>query len=175
MSDRLRQASMHNMLLADLGEAVVQVDNYKTKPLLITLGAPTPAKLRIYMFNCTCPPGGRAPDEYKSQLIIEGQKKGERRKLEETDGRLILLIGVATPFDSYENAVYVLWEAEAHREFSFSANLQVKLEPMLRTFTDGVVVYRKKSKEDVVLAQRKDILTAISTRLDIDLQKLLEV
>ena len=130
--------------------------------------------MKVYLFNCTNPPGGRKHDEFKSQLIIENQKKPERGRLTEAPGEFVLLVGYATPFEDQMDGVYVIWETERHREFSFSANLQVKLEPMLETTEKKVVLYTKANGEVVILAKRRYLVDAVEERLHEDIKILLK-
>lgn len=174
MSERISQANLQLMFTHDIGECVKQCLNIGSKPLYLICGTPINCRLKVYIFNCTNPPGGRKHDEFKSQLIIENQKKGERGCLTEGPGEFVLVVGYATPFGASDDGVYIIWETERHREFSFSANLQIKLDPMLETTEKDVVLFKKTNGELVVLAKRKNLVAAIKTRLDEDLKILLE-
>ncbi|WP_302364495.1 hypothetical protein [Pyramidobacter piscolens] len=173
MSERLKQSDLQKMFREDMGECVRDFSDTGSKPLYLTCGLPISCKLKVYLFNCTNPPGGRKHDEFKSQLIIENQKKPERGRLTEAPGEFVLLVGYADPFGSQDDGVYVIWETEKHREFSFSANLQVKLDPMLETTEKKVVVYTKSNGEVVVLCKRKNLVEAVRKRLDEDVRILL--
>ena len=173
MSYRFKQNDLQLMFKNDMGKCVKEFSDTGAKPLYLTCGSPINCKLKVYLFNCTNPPGGRRPNEFKSQLIIENQKKSERGYLTEASGEFVLLIGYAVPFGDLDDGVYIIWETEKHREFSFSANLQVKLEPILETTEKRVVLYTKSSKEIVVLAKRKNIVEAVQKRLDVDLKTML--
>lgn len=174
MSSKLKQSELQAMFVHDLGACVKACVDNGTKPLYLTCGAPVNCKLKVYIFNCTNPPGGRKHDEFKSQLIIENQRKGDRGRLTEGPGEFVLVVGFATPFDGRDDGVYIIWETEKHREFSFSANLQIKLDPMLETTEKAVVLFTKTNGERVVLAKRKNLASAIKARLDEDMKILLE-
>ncbi len=174
MNHKLKQVELQKMIREDMQQCIIESSNTGTKPLYLTCGAPLNCKLKIYLFNCTNPPGGRKHDEFKSQLIIENQKKSERGRLTEEFGEFVLIIGYAVPFGNQDKGVYIIWETEKHREFSFSANLQVKLDPMLETTEKNVVLYTKGSGEVVVIARREHIVEAIKKRLDVDLENMLE-
>lgn len=175
MSEKLKQIDLQTMFLEDMGNCVEIHSEEGKKPLYLTCGTPINCKLKVYLFNCTNPPGGRTPDEFKSQLIIENQKKGERGRLIEGLNEYVLLIGFAVPYGDQSDGIYVIWETKKHREFAFSANLQVKLGPMLQTTEKKVVLYRKKSNgETVCIAKRKNLIEAICRRLNEDVKILLE-
>ncbi len=144
-----------------------------SKTLLFDLERPK-RKLRIYVFNCTCPPGCRALDEYKIQMIIEGQSRGERGHINADDGRIPLIVGYACPFDDDLDGVYILWDTSFHMEFAYSANLQCYLDPMLQALSEDVVTcYKKGNREQIVVARRKNLTKAIERRIQLDIQNLL--
>lgn len=174
MSNRLKQSDLQKMFREDMGECVKEYSDTGSKPLYLNCGLPISCKLKVYIFNCTNPPGGRKHDEFKSQLIIENQKKPERGHLTEAPGEFVLLVGYADPFGNRNDGVYVIWETEKHREFSFSANLQVKLDPMLKTTEMKTVLYTRSNGEVVVLAKRRNLVEAVRKRLDEDVRILLE-
>jgi len=173
MSERIKQSDLQKMFRQDMGNCVKAYSDSGAKPLYLTCGLPISCKLKVYLFNCTNPPGGRKHDEFKSQLIIENQKKPERGRLTEGEGEFVLLVGYADPLGNPDDGVYVIWETEKHREFSFSANLQVKLDPMLETTEKKVVLYEKSNGEIVVLARRQNLVDAVKKRLDQDVRILL--
>jgi hypothetical protein len=82
--------------------------------------------LRVYLFNATRPPGGRPTGEHKVQLIMPGQKRGQRGRFDASDGRIVLLAGYAA-----EEDVFVLWDAGLYPDFAWSRNVQVKAQTLL--------------------------------------------
>lgn len=174
MSIRLTQDSLHKMFLQDLAPYVSEVIDIGKKPLVVSLKAPYCCKVKAYVFNCTCPPGGRVIDEYKVQLILDGQRRGERGHFDDTDGTTVLIVGYADPLDIQDEGVWVLFETEKHKEFAYSANIQIYLRQILQTLSEDVVVHLKHNKETVVLSQRRNLGMALKKRLDIDLHLLLE-
>ena len=108
--------------------------------------------LKVYIFNCTAPPGGRSIDEYKVQLILDGQKRGERGRFDTSDGKTILIVGYATPFVDLSGGIWVLFEFDKHIEFAYSANIQVYLRQILETATiqvaqrQGISILRSNGK-----------------------------
>lgn len=82
--------------------------------------------VRAYLFTVTRDrsEAGRPPDEFKIQLIIEGQARSARGSLNLRDGYTALL-GFSPDF-----GVFVGWEARLYLNFAYSANVQVR-EPLL--------------------------------------------
>jgi len=174
--ERLSQKTLYMLLLHDLGKHVVvaQHSEIAKKPLLIDLDS-YPTKLKVYLYNCTCPPGGRTPDEYKIQLILENQKRNERCRFDESDGRTILLIGYAIPLVDSEDGVYIIWDTNMHRNAAYSANLQVSLPHILKAFLTDVFTYQKRgNSERMVLCDRKHIFEATRRRKDWDAEEMIK-
>lgn len=174
MSVRLPQQELHRLFLQDVGEYAVVAGDTGRKPLRLRLNYPYSRDLNAYIFNCTAPPGGRSIDEFKVQLILDGQKRGERGKFDLFDGRTTLIIGYATPFVDVNAGLWVLFELDKHQEFAYSANIQVYLRQLLRALEQDVYVCVKHNKETLVISQRQYLVQALQTRFDIDLRVMLE-
>ena len=173
MAARFSKEELNGLIIEDLGDRVVWNSGINSKTLLLDLEMPK-RKLRIYVFNCTCPPGGRALDEYKIQMIIEGQSRGERGHINTDDGRIPLIMGYACPFDDDKDGVYIIWDTSFHMEFAYSANLQCYLDPMLQALSEDVVTcYKKGNSEQIVVARREHLTKAIERRIQLDIQNLL--
>lgn len=173
MTARFSKEELNGLIIEDLGDRVVWSSGINSKTLLLDLKKPK-RKLRIYVFNCTCPPGGRALDEYKIQMIIEGQSRGERGHINMNDGRIPLIMGYACPFDDDKDGVYIIWDTNFHMEFAYSANLQCYLDPMLQALSEDVVTcYKKGNREQIVVARRENLTKAIERRIQLDIQNLL--
>ena len=173
MTARFSKEELNGLIIEDLGDRVVWSSGINSKTLLLDLEMPK-RKLRIYVFNCTCPPGGRALDEYKIQMIIEGQSRGERGHINMNDGRIPLIMGYACPFDDDKDGVYIIWDTHFHMEFAYSANLQCYLDPMLQALSEDVVTcYKKGNREQIVVARRENLTKAIERRIQLDIQNLL--
>lgn len=174
MPAKFNKKQLNTMFVEDLGGRIASVSDLAHKPLLIDLKSPK-RQLKVYLYNCTCPPGGRALDEYKIQLILEGQERGVRGRFDDSDGRRILIVGYATPFADDKDGVYVIWDTDYHMEFAWSANLQCYLDPMIQALTQSVVTcYKRGNGEQIIVAQRKNLSEAIEQRIDTDYLKLLE-
>ena len=173
MTARFSKEELNGLIIEDLGDRVVWSSGINSKTLLLDLEMPK-RKLRIYVFNCTCPPGGRALDEYKIQMIIEGQSRGERGHINMNDGRIPLIMGYACPFDDDKDGVYIIWDTNFHMEFAYSANLQCYLDPILQPLTEDIITYYKKgNRKQIVVARRENLTKAIERRIQLDIQNLL--
>ena len=171
---RLTQRELHNLFIHDVGRYAENIFDNGKKPLLLHLTYPYNRDLKVYIYNCTAPPGGRSIDEYKIQLIIDGQKHGERGRFDLSDGKTTLIIGYAAPFIDSPSGIWVLFELDKHMQFAYSANVQVYLRQLLLTLEENVYVCQKHNKEYLVLSQRQYLLEALQKRFDIDLKVMLE-
>lgn len=167
MSERhrkLRKNELNRLFLDGLGNMVAQHSGEESAPLLVDLVAPLSLKLRVYLFNCTNPPGGRALDEYKIQIILPGQKRGERGMVDYSDGRMpILAAFVAEGTDG----VFILWDADKHEDFSYSANMQVKSDVIINALYSDIASITRKNKEILLAARPHHLYKAIKRRLEI--------
>lgn len=173
-SNRLTQRELHSLFLQDIGSYGENVVDNGRKPLLLRLSYPFSRDLKVYIFNCTAPPGGRSIDEFKVQLILDGQKRGERGRFDTSDGKTTLIVGYAAPFIDVSSGIWVLFELDKHMEFAYSANIQVYLRQILPALEKKVHVCQKHNNEILVISQRQYLIEALQERFDIDLRMLLE-
>ncbi|WP_406041594.1 hypothetical protein [Succinimonas sp.] len=173
-SQRLTQCELHDLFLQDVGSIAENVIDNGRKPLYLRLAYPFNREIKVYIFNCTAPPGGRSIDEFKVQLILDRQKRGERGKFDTSDGRTTLIVGYASPFIDLSDGIWVLFELDKHLEFAYSANIQVYLRQILPALENDVYVCQKHNQEILVLSQRQYLLNALEERFDIDLHVMLE-
>lgn len=171
---RLSQKELNNLFLHDIGAYAEDIYDTGRKPLYLRLSYPYNREVKAYIFNCTAPPGGRSIDEFKVQLILDGQKRGERGKFDASDGKTILIVGYAAPFINSYDGIWVLFELEKHIEFAYSANIQVYLRQILHTLEEDVYICQKHNKEFLVLSQRQYLPEALRERFNIDLRIMLE-
>jgi excisionase family DNA binding protein len=121
LTERVPQAELHRRFIRALGTGVRSHTDLEQKPLEADLATPLPSRVRLYIFNATRPPGGRPVGEHKVQLIVPGQKRGQRASFDQTGGRIVLLAGYAA-----EEDVFILWDAGLYTDFAWSRNVQVK-------------------------------------------------
>lgn len=173
-SKRLSQKELHSFFLQDIGSCAEDILDNGKKPLYLRLSYPFNRDLKVYIFNCTAPPGGRSIDEFKVQLILDGQKRGERGKFDTSDGKTTLIVGYAAPFVDISGGIWVLFELDKHLEFAYSANIQVYLRQILPALEETVYVCQKHNKEILILSQRRYLLEALQERFKFDLKVMLE-
>ncbi|KHM52065.1 hypothetical protein SAMN02745671_01275 [Anaerovibrio lipolyticus DSM 3074] len=173
-STRLTQKELHSLFLQDIGVYADAVMDNGRKPLRLHLKYPFNRDIKAYIFNCTAPPGGRSIDEFKVQLILDGQKRGERGRFDTSDIGTVLIVGYAAPFIDVLSGIWVLFELDKHMEFAYSANIQVYLRQMLPALEKNVYVCQKHNKEILVISQRQYLLDALIERFNIDLAVMLE-
>lgn len=126
LTERVGLGELHRRFVTALGARVQGAPALDRKPLDLDLVSPLPSRVRVYLFNATRPPGGRPTGEHKVQLIMPGQKRGERGRFDQGDSRIVLLVGYAA-----EEDVFVLWDAGLYPDFAWSRNVQVKAETLV--------------------------------------------
>lgn len=85
-----------------------------------------------------------------------------------------MIVGYATPFIDLSGGIWVLFELDKHKEFAYSANIQVYLRQILPALEEKIYVCQKNNKEILVIAQRQYLKDALQKRFSIDLQIMLE-
>ena len=86
MAERLSVEELHETLLKALEGHVKWHSSTLEKPFIVDLKPPFQWKLKVYLYNCTNPPGARQAGECKSQIILPGQNRGERGRFIEEPG-----------------------------------------------------------------------------------------
>lgn len=155
---------LNRRFLAALGDRVLQVDDVNASVLTLEAGEPLPRRLRVYLFNATNPPGGRSTPEHKIQLMVPGQRRHERGNFDRTDDRRVLMVGYAQEYD-----VFVLWDADLHRDFAFSKNAQIRTETVRAASESGAMSTQTRrlqlGTETVIAAPASLLADAIVERL----------
>jgi len=164
---KLRKQQMHQLFIDAVGTAVLRHSSINAAPLLVDLKPPCPLRLRVYMFNGTNPPGGRALDEYKIQIILPDQRRGSRASLDFSDGRMPVLAAYVCIADGVKDGVFVLWDAFKHSDFAYSANMQVKSETIIKALASPTVLSKRNNEEIIIAAQAPYLLDAIKYRVEI--------
>ena len=164
MSSRLSSEELDEQLIAAVGPAaVVSVSHDAAGELVVELLPPLPHRVRVYVYNATNPPGGRPTAEHKIQLMVAGQRKGERANFDWSDVDLVLLCGYASECD-----VFVFWDASLHRDFAHSTNLQVKTANVESAAATGSIQRQNRrlqtGPEVVICVPRRLVPTAIEER-----------
>lgn len=172
---KLRKQKLHQLFLDGIGEAVLKHSDINNVPLLIDLKPPFPLNLRVYLFNCTNPPGGRALDEYKIQVILPDQVRGHRASLDFSEGRTPILAAYVCLADEVKDGVFVLWDAYKHDDFSYSANMQVKSDTIIKALSNPISLSKRGNNEIVIAVRPQHLLKAIKYRVEIMRNEIKEV
>ena len=146
---------LHERFIMDLGEAVTVHSDTDYRPLNIVLNKPAPLALTVYLFPNTNPPGGRSHDEYKFNLSVPGQIRGQKGNFDSSDG-IPMLISYTEDYD-----VYIIYNAEMHKDFSMNANVQSKHSLLIDALTNKVATYCKTSGEILIGVKSKYLLDGI--------------
>ena len=175
MSRKYDTTTLHRALLDSLSPYVEEHSDISQKPLLVKMKAPYNLRLKIYLYNCTNPPGARQAGECKSQIILPGQQRGQRGRFVEEPGVVTLLMGLASITDDIEDGVFVIWELKKHMEFAYSANVQVSLNALLQAYSDQMFSMKKRGNGEWIVVSRPGRLpAAIQRRVDLDIELLLK-
>lgn len=132
-------SNLHSRFLASLGQSLVASSDVSKRPLTLDLAHPLPNRVRLYLYTLTGPPGGRTIGEHKIQIIVPGQKKGERRNLDFSDGRFVLLAGFEP-----QQEVYAFWDARLYENIPHSRNVQIKAETIYTAFAQGCATQERR-------------------------------
>lgn len=167
--NKLSIYELNSLFIKKLNTDYVLLSSINEKPLLISLPiGKIEKKLRIYIFNCTNPPGGRQLDEYKIQLIMPNQKRGERGRLDFSDDCIVLLVGYAQIGLKNDDGVFILWDPLCHEEFAYSTNVQIRYPLLINAVNNGIGINEKRGNKEIVITARTDfLLEAIIKRIAI--------
>jgi hypothetical protein len=145
------------------------------KPFELDLLPPLPSRLRIYIYNATRPPGGRPLGEHKVQLIVPGQSRNQRGSFDQSDGRIVLLMGFAA-----EEEVFILWDAGLYSDFAWSRNVQVKTQTIVKASAGKIGSQERRLRqrtgtiiETVLAVKARRLSDAIQLRMKLARQRLI--
>lgn len=178
LTERVAQAELHRRLVQGLGTAAVRSHApLDRKPFELDLAPPLPQRLRVYMYNATRPPGGRPLGEHKVQLIVPGQRRGERASFDNGDGRIVLLVGY-----SAEEDVFILWDAGLYSDFAWSRNVQVKAETIIQASAGKLATQDRQLRpasgrrtvETVLAVKPRRLAEALVRRMELTRERLLK-
>lgn len=164
------KTTLHERILASANTEVEEHGPLDKVPFTVCLA--NLGYLAFYAFTLTSPPGGRPTGEYKIQLMVPGQKRGERGQLFLVEGAFNIIAGW-----SQDENVFSLWDAYAHESFAYSQNLQVKGNCIWLASTNGVSTCERKLRggrgiETVVVCRAERFLEGIRTRIHFSAHRL---
>ncbi len=159
------RALQHQAFINALGDAVIEHSDIFMRPLDISINKPFPLDLRVYLFTCSNPHGGRSADEYKFNLNVPFQEG--RGNFDQSDNRFIILSAVVIKDDPEDN-VFVIFDATMHKDFCMNANVQTKSSVIYDAMLSKIATYDKNNGERVIAARGKYLIDAIKMRSDLD-------
>lgn len=164
--------SIHERILTALSGLVRDNTDLSQKPFDVWLEPPLPGHARFYAYSLTNPPGGRSLDEYKIQLIVPGQARGERASFDVPPDGLVFLVGYSGSLD-----VFVLWDAGAYQGFSFSRNVQVKASVLHAAMAGEIATQIRRlsggTRETVIGCAADQLARALQVRIRLSERRLL--
>ncbi len=168
-NSKLSITELNSLFLYKINSDYELISSINEKPLLFSMHIGTiEKKFRVYIFNCTNPPGGRQLDEYKIQLIMPEQKRGMRGTLDFSDDYIVLLVGYAQIGIKKDDGVFIFWDALCHEEFAYSANVQIRYPLLIKAINEGLSINEKRGNKETVITARTDfLLEAIIKRIAI--------
>jgi hypothetical protein len=178
LTERVPQAMLHRHFVDALGPSAVRSHSpWEEKPFNVDLSTPLPQRVRLYIYNATQPPGGRPLGEHKVQLMVPGQQRGQRASFDNTDGRIVLLVGYAA-----EEGVFILWDAGLYADFAWSRNVQVKAETIVQASAGKLAFQERRLRprsgrpivETVLAAKPRLLSQAIIRRMELTRERLLK-
>lgn len=162
---RLGTSKLNELFVSSLGSTARVIGKITDKPLLVDADIPFRVRMRVYLYNCTNPPGGRASDEYKSQIIVPGQARGARGNFDYSENRIVILGAYTQLTTDPESAVFVFWDPMCHVNFAYSANIQVKSNVLIGAFTENVSFGKKNTGETLVACRPQNLCQALLARI----------
>lgn len=177
LTERVTQEELHRRLVEALGAANIRSHStWDAKPFEMDLIPPLPQRVRVYMYNATRPPGGRPLGEHKVQLIVPGQRRGERGSFDNEGGRIVLLVGYTA-----EENIFVLWDAGLYTDFAWSRNVQVKAETIIQASAGKLATQERQLRppsgrpivETVLAVKPRSLGDAIVRRMELTCERLL--
>ncbi|MDJ0628568.1 MAG: helix-turn-helix domain-containing protein [Rhodobacter sp.] len=177
LTQRVTQAELHRRFIAALGEKVHSHNDFDQKPFEAKLASPLPPRIRLYIFNATRPPGGRPLGEHKVQLIVPGQKRGDRANFDQSGGRIVLLAGYAA-----EEDVFILWDAGLYQDFAWSRNVQVKAETIIEASAGRIAEQERRLRpadgtavtERLLASRPERLVEALARRIAITRERMMQ-
>ncbi len=157
--------------LKDLLRAEVIESEMERKPTELEFTSSLPSRSRLYIYTATDPPGERSVGDYKIQLIVPGQERGQRGRFEFSTADAVFLVGYVELFD-----VFVLWDAGLHDDFPYSKNVQVHPSTIHQAAIAGLAYQRRNIRgrgiETIVACRASLLRDAMQQRLTLTARRL---
>jgi len=150
---------LQKKFLDDLGAIVESHSNIKEWPLIVSISDPIPLTFALYIYENKNPAGGRPNKEYKFNLYVPFQKRGEDSSFDYSEG-LPLVVSYTEEYD-----VYILYDPEKHPKFRWCANVQSRIDTILDACCDGLATTTKKNGEIQIAVTSKRLIDGIMKRM----------
>lgn len=177
-SHRFTQEDLNLYFLQMLGKSVLYHGSPNEKPMDVDLQPPLPPRIRVYLYNATSPRGGRTLGECKVQLIVPGQRPGQKGNFNHSGRRSAILVGYNGHHD-----VFVLWDAGLHSNFAYSKNVQIKPETLYAASAGRIATQERRLRlsesrgvavETVVAARSTKLMDALCCRAELTRRRMLQ-
>lgn len=172
MARRLRIQKLNQLFVASLETSLISNSDISAIPLIVDLNVGYTLKLRVYLRNCTNPPGGRSVDEYKIQVILPNYAPRDRITFDYSDSRWPIIGGYAVLDDNIDDGVFVFWDTAKHESLAYSSNLQVKAEVLFEAYNNHYSIGTRNNGEKVIACRPKHLLEALEKRIEITMDNI---
>lgn len=154
-----QREALQKQFVEALSDNVIWHSDYSERPLLVDIVEPIRTRIVVYLFPATNPPGGRKPDEYKFNLAVPNQNRGQKGNFDSGAG-IVILASYVEDLD-----IFVLYDPEKHKDFAYNANVQCKSDLLYGALDTKVSFSSKKNGELLIAAKSINLLEAIRHRL----------
>jgi hypothetical protein len=138
--DGVSKQDIHRRILTQLGSSVLCCGEINTVPFKLQIK--NIGSLAFYAFSLLESRTLTRPEsEYRIQLVVPGQKRTEKGNFAFIANSFSILLGW-----SPENDVFILWDAYAHKAFSYNQNIQVKREIVWLAKSRGIATCERNLK-----------------------------
>ncbi len=159
---------LNALFINGLGKKVVSTSDIDKKPFIANINMPySELSFRVYLYNCTNPPGGRPINEYKSQIIVPGQRKGMRGNFDDSGNKIVVFAAYVPYGNTEEQGVFVLYDPMCHIDFAFSSNVQIKEEAIAPALINEYWESCKSNGEIVITATPQNLFQALQRRIEV--------
>ena len=169
--------NLHNNFFNALGKSnIISHSDLSIRPInIVTKLGNNLSDIRLYLFPLTNPPGGRVKGEFKIQLTISGQKHGEKKSLDFSGEKTVLLAGF-----NEEHNIFALWDSAIWTNFVFARNLMITPDKIFKAKSnlEGINIIKSERKvpkttEEIIIFRPEKIFKALELRSKLNLKRIL--
>lgn len=171
---------LHRRFIKDLGGAVISCPpdfDLGRKPVEVQARVPLPPDIRAYLYTLTTHAQERKDGTYRAQLILPGQVRGMRARLD-FSGAFVVLGAYEPVLD-----LYVMWDALRYDEddgVAYSRNVQVDDSKLHEAIVQGLSVQtrtvrsRLYPRERIIACRSDRLADAIALRFEFHIERQME-